>query len=178
MATIPNIPVALPGNKITAAYWNANVRDGVNYLMDVKPLTMLTQGVAQSVPTGVFTGVLFDTEVVDRDGQHDLSVTTDRIVIGKTLGWYKVSGVVAWVGNVTGTRRASVYFNGGQVTGSYCINSSNATFNTVVVPPTLVNAGAVTDYVTLGVFQDSGAALSTAVSGALRCSMVAEWVGR
>lgn len=178
MVAIPNIPVALPGNKITAAYWNATVRDGVGYLMDAKPLAMVTQGTAQSIPTGVFTAVNFDTEVLDRDAQHDLATAVERVTIGKTLGWYKISGVVTWAANSAGTRRAAIYLNGAQVQGSYVISTPGTSLVSTSIPPVLVYGGASGDYVTLGAFQDTGAALSLSVSSGFRSSMTVEWVGR
>lgn len=175
MATVPFLDTVLSGWKITAAGWNAAVRDGVNWFIKDRPMCVLTASASQSIPASTFTAIGMDTEVIDRDGQHEQLANVDRITIGNTPGWYEVSGVVAWNGNVAGSRRAAINLNGVQVTGGYCVVAPTNTFCTVSVSARVYAASA-SDYVNLTGWQDTAGALGTASSGALKSSLSAVWL--
>jgi hypothetical protein len=105
------------------------------------------QSVAQSIPTGVvtFTGITMTTDHVDTDSIHDTVSNTSRFVIGLKLGWWEISGCVAYAavasGAVSETRRAGIVMNGaaGPVTqgGQVILPFTTATngLTSIVVPP-------------------------------------------
>jgi len=102
MATVPNPVTAVPGLKLTSLAWNREVRDAVNFFLQDKPLCQLAQGAAQSIPASTPTPVSFPgvgDEIIDSDAQHETSVNPSRVNIGKTLGLYRLTGVVAFGGN-------------------------------------------------------------------------------
>jgi hypothetical protein len=188
VVTKPSPTDVAVGQKITAAGWNRGVQDAYEFWDLTRPVCYLSQSVGQAIATGTatFTPVTFTNEVIDRDGQHDNAVNTSRIVIGKTLGWYEVSGAVSWAtgtsGGVNDTRRAGVLFNGavgpltegGQISIPY---TTGTALCTVVVPPILVLATAATDYVELGAAHTAGVSQSTLVSGGFRSSFRAVYIG-
>lgn len=176
MATLPTTPTAATvGSKVLASNWNSQVQLSEEFFRVNRPIAALKQTSTQSLTTATFTGITFDTELLDRDGQHSTSVNTDRVIIGTTLGWYKVTGTVAFAGNATGTRRAAIYLNGA-VSNGYAIVTPNATFTSVTVMA-LVQATVSTDYVQLMGWQDSGVALSTAASSGFQSYLTVEWIG-
>ena len=177
MATLPTTPTAATvGSKVTASNWNSQVQLPEEFFRLNRPLCVLKQTVTQSLATATVTPITFDTETLDRDGQHSTATNTDRVLIGNTLGWYRITGSVAYAGNATGDRRAIVLLNGGQNSGYTIIHPSTAGLISVNVVG-YVQATASTDYVTLGGYQSSGGALSTSVSGAFASYLTVEWIG-
>lgn len=179
MAAVPSQVSASVGGKIPAATWNDDVRDAINFFVANRPIAAVVQNTAQAaIATATFADILFDAEVLDRDGQHSIVTNTGRVVIGNTLGWYRCSGYVAWVGGSVTSRRAQVALNGVAQNGSLSIEMAAATgFTAAVLHPFLVQATVSTDYVTLQGMQDSGGAIAPSVSGAYRSYFLVEWIG-
>lgn len=185
MATVPSQATAAVGGKIPAATWNDDVRDAVNFFTANRPLTYLTQAVAQTGwVSAAVNDVTFSTEVLDRDGQHSTASNTHRVVIGNTLGWYRVSGSVVFAANTAITfLRVSLSLNGTVIDGSWAslgvvsgtLSASSTALSTNSV---LVQATAASDWVSLqaAVTAASGT-LGTAVSGGAKCSLTVEWMG-
>lgn len=68
----------------------------------------------QTISTGTWVAVTWDTEDFDTDGYHSTSTNTSRFTIpsGKA-GKYLVSGSISWTGTSSGTfRLISIYKNG------------------------------------------------------------------
>ncbi len=127
------------------------------------PMCHLVQQVAQSgwttsTPTAVTFGS--GSEVIDTDALHDTSTNTSRVVIGKKLGWWEVSGVYCPAGANTATTlvRSMIYKNGNLIAGAFAgiPQSSITAFVAVPTPVILVEATSVTDYVELMGFQTAG----------------------
>lgn len=180
MATIPAPSTAVVGAKISAARYNADVRDSANFFQINSPTFFGFQSTAQTAfAASTWTPVqLNGAETIDRDGQHDTVTNNSRVVIGNTLGYYRVSGVVPWPSNATGTnRRARVYLNGVAINGSQIIVPPASTFVTCVVPPVIVRATASTDYVELIAFHDASTSIAPVVSGDLASCFTVEYIG-
>jgi hypothetical protein len=156
---------------VTAAMMNANVRDAVNFLLNL-PLFTGSQAAAQSIPNGGAgnTALTLDTNVVDTYAGHSTTVNNTRYV-SQAAGYYDVVGVAGFAANATGVRIAAISKNGSQLSPDFR-GPAVATFATripVVLPTVLLNVG---DYVELTVYQTSGGALSTDGS----CTLNARWV--
>ena len=185
MVAVPSQVTVAVASKLPAATWNDDVRDAINFFVSNRPMTYLTQAVAQTGWVSASTNdITFTTEVLDRDGQHSTASNTHRVVIGNTLGWYRVSGVVVFAGNTAATLlRANISLNGTAVNGSYVslgvaaatLSSSATALSTNSV---LVQATTATDWVSLqGLVTAASGTLGTAVSGAVTSSLTVEWVG-
>jgi hypothetical protein len=176
MATLPATVQKSVGSKLSAADWNTFVKANDDFFIYNRPLCVLKQGTVQSLTTSTLTPITFDLETLDRDNQHSTATSTDRVVIGNTLGWYRVTGSVAYTGNAAGDRRAVIYLNG-VATNGYSIShpSSTSLISTMVVG--YVQATSATDYVQLYGWQSSGVALNTVVSGTFQSYLNVEWIG-
>jgi hypothetical protein len=147
------------------------------------PMCHLVQQTAQTGWTSnTLTVVTFGSgsEVVDTDTLHDQSSNTSRIVIGKKLGIWAVSGVYAAASNsATTIIRAALYLNGTVINGSFGgdqVNTSSS-FYTAHTPVILVRATSATDYVELYGFQTAGSGtIGTAINSSMvASSLTAEW---
>jgi len=177
MAVLPTTTSKAVGSKVQALDWNTYVKGNDDFFIYNRPLCIAKQTVSQSLATGTFTPITMDTEVLDRDNQHSTVTNTDRVVIGNTLGWYRVSGTVAYNGGAVGTRIASVYLNGLLTQNTaYTRVVANASFTCVGVTA-IVQATAAGDYVQIVGWQDSGGALSTTVASGIFGSITVEWIG-
>jgi len=195
MATLPTTTSKAVGSKVQALDWNTYVKGNDDFFISNRPICVLKQNVAQTAfASATNTSVIFDTEVVDRDNQHSTVSNLSRINIGNTLGWYRVTGHVAFAGSAAGnTRRVSMFLNptitgettaaGGTVSGGtqyeQTITFSNATTNllTVALVTTYVQATSASDFIILNAWQDTGGTLATGVSGTFRSTFAAEWIG-
>lgn len=178
MATVPVEVTIAAGSTLTAATWNANVRDAINFLLST-PIFEGRQTAAQSLTSGAATAILLDTEDVDTDNGHSTSSNTSRYT-AQTAGRYQVGGGVSWSNNATGRRAAIWAINGVSIAGG----EANMT-TAVVAQPVATPARSrtvflnVSDYVEIWGLQDSGGALNTgsAIAASLQCNMSVRWVG-
>ena len=154
------------------------------YIADLRPRLepALCHLVQQSAQTGwtsnTLTAVTFGSgsEVIDTDSIHDEASNTSRLVIGKRLGWWEVSGVYAAASNsATSIIRAAMYKNGAVINGSFggLQLSSTGSFYTVSTPRLLVEATSDTDHVELYGHQTAG---SGTIGTAINSSMVASTI--
>lgn len=159
----------------TAAYYNSNVRDTGNYLLNV-PGAFLTQSATQSVPNSTWTALAFDQSVFDSYGGHSNATNNTRYT-AIVAGWYIVFGCVSFAGNATGNRGCSVAKNGTRIQGAAGFGPTITVGNspTNPSPPCIVfmNVG---DYVEIDGYQVSGGALATNSSADLDSSMTVVWV--
>ena len=180
MATLPSTPTAATvGSKITASNWNSQVQLPEEFFRVNRPICVVYQTTVQSITANTTTPVLFDSETLDRDvpGQHSTSTNTDRIVIGTTLGWYRVTGTVAYAGLAGGSRRAFIALNGSTLangSGYSIVNNPDATTGISVSTTALVQATNATDYVQLDAY--SSATVNTLVT-TFKSNLTAEWIG-
>jgi hypothetical protein len=139
------------------------------------PLAMLRQTAAQTLTTGTYTAVLFDTEDFDSHNGHSTVSNTSRYT-AVTAGVYEVSGGCAFAANATGRRLARVAANGTVIGGSLSGIPANASVVGYPVRTTLVRL-AVGDYVELQALQESGGNLATFITNSeFQPTMVVRWV--
>jgi hypothetical protein len=178
VATVPAEMTAVAGAVLTAAQWNTNVRDAVNFLTN-PPACEIRQTVAQSIPTGgTTTALLFDVEDFDNDGMHSTASLTSRIT-AQTAGRFQFGGGVIFAVNGTGRRICWWALNGTAVLGSEATTMASSVANATCGPgartkSVFLNVG---DYVELIGYQDSGGALNTAVVNFEMPTVFARWIG-
>jgi hypothetical protein len=160
---VPTPYTAATGNFVTAALWNAQVRDAVSFLTD-PPRFIGYSAVAQSFNSGsTYQTITLDSEILDTEGGHSTSTNTSRYTC-QYAGLYQVNYSVSFGQNGTGNRSARIIVNGTTISNnpgnSIEGQASTGSFS-------WVGAGAchvylnVGDYVELQAWQSSGAALST-----------------
>jgi len=175
--TVPTSATASPGQFITGALWNAQVKATTDFLTGV-PVCSVYASSVQSMPgSNSMTALAFDTEVLDSDGGHSTVTNTSRYT-ATVPGTYLVIGAVSWVSNTTGDRRIQIGLNGSGVVGSA---ASFDPVNAVICAhqtQALVPMNGTTDYVEVMVAQASGTSLSTSAGGAFSPSMRVIWISR
>jgi hypothetical protein len=149
-----------PGSYETAALWNANVYNGLSYLLN-PPLYAGYQSAAQSIANSTLTALSMDSAVVDSYGGHS-NVTNNTRYTAQVGGYYLIIGQVGYAANATGNRLIELHKNGGTTLSlgqgvSPAPGTANNSANQVCAL-LLMAAG---DYVEAYTYQTSGAALST-----------------
>lgn len=176
MATVPSQATMSAGGTLTAAIWNDDVRDAVNFFVSGRPRFQGRQTVAQSIGASVYASITLDVEDTDNDSGHSTSTNTSRYT-AVTAGLYVCCGKVCFTNTSGGgDRRARLTVNGTAVVGSLGNQSSDASIPYAVCTPTMLvflNAG---DYLEVQGFQSTVGALNTAVSGEQQSMLHAHWL--
>lgn len=172
MGTVPT-PfdfAANAGNIPTAAILQAQIGDPLTFMISTKPRVFLRSAAAQSIPTGAFTALTFDTEPYDVNdpvtaaSMHSIITNLSRIT-AQVAGTYQFSGSCSFTGNATGRRGLRWDVNGTTpVAGSQIIQAATTTGNVGIMAASVPISLGIGDYVELKAFQDSGGALATVVS--------------
>jgi hypothetical protein len=117
------------------------------------------RGAAQSLSNATATALTFDNETYDTNAFHDNSTNNTRMTVpaGKA-GKYLVTGVTYFFNNATGQRIVYIYKNGANVIGT--IQQGISASIDCVVQTSFVVDLAVSDYVELFAFQNSGGSLN------------------
>jgi hypothetical protein len=169
-------PTKTSGDGFTAAEFNQNVRDNVEFL-HAPPRCAVSLSANVSVPNNTDTDVLFNVEDYDTDAMHSLSANLDRVV-AKTAGLYLVSAGIEFAANDAGARQVQIKVNNGD---AVAIANTPSDLNNVVVRMSVAAQVLldVNDFVTLRVFQNSGGALNlTAKLGTAPATFLrAVWLG-
>lgn len=160
MATVPSEITWTTGQVVTAAQLNSNLRDAVNFIIS-PPLFVGRQTVTQSIANTTWTVVTWDTEDIDRDNGHSTVTNTSRYT-AQTTGWYEISANVDWAASATGDRAISWTINGANRAGKVQLGATPS-FDTAIHTAGVVFLNA-NDYVEIGVWQNSGGALSTGLT--------------
>ena len=182
MGTVPVLPAWAVNEDITAADLQS-MSDAVTWDFATRPVFYASQAVVQSGwTTATFTAITFTTEVIDRDGQHSTTVNTSRVVIGGTLGFYRVSGCFCAAQNSAATvLRSAIFLNGaGYPGGVSSMVPATGTSNTMAIatPTVIIQATAATDYVeVMGFVTAASGTLGTLSSGGFSSSLCVEWIG-
>lgn len=178
MAVIPVLRTWVAGELVTAAYMNVNIRDAGNFFLG-RPLAILRQTVAQSVPNATYTAVLFDTEDIDRDAGHSTSSNTGRY-IPQTTGYQFLAYTLPWAVNGTGARSARFRMNGADTAataaGRTTIGNGGGAADTANGGSGFLYFNGTTDYVELIAYQNCGSALLTEVDTSVSARLQAIWV--
>jgi hypothetical protein len=158
-----NLAVPVPaqetvGNLITAALWNANVYNGLTYLLN-RPLFTGYQTTAQSVTNTAWTSLNIDTEDLDGYGGHSNTVNPSRYT-PTVPGTYLLIGTVGFASNATGYRCARLCLNGSLIKGTGVqLPATTGIWGATTLGFVVCNG--TTDYLELQGWQSSGAALNT-----------------
>ena len=171
---VPNPSTQAPGNLITGAAWNAQVRDAINFLT-YPPIFLGQSTVTTSVPTNVFTVVTLNTTLVD---SYTAFNSANSSFVAPVTGWYYCSGTVAWPSSGTGIRAAAFYKNGAAYSpGAYgMLPSTNSTWLAQGIQAVQLMYLATGDYVQLMTGQDTGGTISTGNFSYLPTSMQVFWL--
>jgi hypothetical protein len=171
--TVPSPATAGAGFLMVAAFWNAQIRDPVNFLTN--PALCVTRAtVAQSIPTAAWTPLLFDANDKDTDSGHSLVTNTSRYT-SATPGWYEIVGTVAYVTNATGTRGVRLWRNGTTAVQGRAQIVPAINVDTACVQVTGMLYLAVNEYVEIQTWQTSGGPLNTATLADLASYMHVKW---
>lgn len=170
--TVPSQATRNVGDGLTAAYMNSNVRDAINFLL-TPPLARVHQATGQSIANSTWTTVSFDATDWDSDSGHSNSVNNSRYTC-QVPGYYRVEFVVGF--GVNTVPLASIGKNGTRISGSGNAGGANAgapwgTAKTSDEVHMVVN-----DYVEGFVFQNSGGAITTSVTGENVPTMRVQWI--
>lgn len=170
MGTVPTVRTFKdkpdPESILTYAEWNASLYSALSMILN-PPMVHVQQKTAQTIANNSFTGLNFDTEVIDTEGVHSLTVNPSRIT-PKTPGWYMGWFGASWANNVTGRRIVQPRKNGSLLV-------SAGTYGRVEWRPTASGTtqkgfrfwmpfNGTTDYLEAAVWQNSGASLATFVA--------------
>lgn len=170
---VPNPATEAPGNLITGAVWNAQVRDAINFLT-YPPIFLASSTVTTSVTNRVWTPVTLNTTLVDTYTGFNAANSS---YVAPVNGWYFCSGTVAWPSSGVGVRATAFYKNGAAYSpGAFgMLPSTNSGFLAQGVQALQLLYLAVGDYVQLMTSQDSGGTLSTGSFAYLPTSMQIFW---
>lgn len=172
---IPSEMTATVGQILTAAEWNSNVRDGINYLLN-PPLFVGVQSTVQSVASGAWGWLTIDTTTVDTYSGHS-NATNNMRYTAQVAGWYEVTVGVSWASSGTGIRSVGVGVNSTTPIAASIESMYPGTAGYDPVCQTtytvFLNVG---DYVQGLVEQTSGAALSTNQSASGASFLAVRWV--
>ncbi|MFI0894899.1 hypothetical protein [Streptomyces sp. NPDC020983] len=167
--TVPVLASEAPGNYLTGALWNANLKALGDFLMN-PPRCNLYSSVQQSLAHNISATLTFDTEVEDTDGGHSTLTNTDRYTC-QVPGVYLLTGQVNFAAlNTTGLRLAEwrVTTAGGSASvppgGESLLPPSASQTLTIVLPPTYIRL-AVGDYVQILALQTSGSPIAVGGGG-------------
>ena len=162
------------GDGLTAADWNAYVRDNQEAL-HTPPRCLVQHSSNQSIANNTITSLLFDTELADTDSMHSTVSNTSRIV-AKTPGLYAMFASVQFDGNTSGVRTVSIVLNGSDATTLVTQDAENLGTNAIKLSCSTIYQLDVDDYVEVRVRQDSGGALDCETGVGLPNFRVA-WIG-
>jgi len=177
VGTLPAMP-SLPSGHVVTGADQRTIADSVSFLLGAstgaygqRPLAVMRQTVAQSIPNATPTAILLDATDVDRDGGHS---TNTSWYIANTAGWYQASAVVAFISNATGARFAWLQVNGA-TRKAEAAGPPSSGFETAqnVTDTFFLNVG---DYVEAYAYQSSGGALNTFI-GLTTSRMTIAWQG-
>ena len=175
------------GYVVQATDWNVDIAYNVAWLgsnvvgsglaLAGRPSVLAVETSDQSIPNNTITAVTFnDTELYDVQSQHDTTANTSRITCGATanIGLYHFHASGLWASNATGQRYAALRLNG--TTELYRVGtSSNAATAMGWSVSGYYRLTAITDYMEVVVFQNSGGALALSAS-VLSSKFAALWV--
>lgn len=140
-----------------------------------KPSAFLYQATSQSIPSGAYTNLTFDTAAIDNWGGWSSSDTTRYTV--QVAGVYEVGSVSYWPSGTSAQRIMRVLQNGSQVNGGQSeIPGLTGSYAYTLDSPICEVKCAVGDYLQVAVYQASGAAISTNATAPAYSSMFVKFV--
>jgi hypothetical protein len=177
--TVPVIASEAPGNFLTGALWNANIKAMGDWLMGAAgqgpPRFRAHQGTVQSVPDNTWTALTLDVEDFDSDNGHSTTTNSSRYTV-QVAGTYFVVGSVGFAPNATSMRAVRIQVNAVSVPGSFVKTPAAPTGNShglVTSCHVVVDVG---DFIEVQGIQASGAALNTNPGTDVCCSLGVDWI--
>ena len=171
MATIPSQSTVAVGDKVTAALWNDDVRDAVDFLLGVPAARVARTAGTQSIPNTTTTAITYDTEVSDSDGMATLGTNADRLTC-ITPGLYRVTAAQHLAANATGIRYLTINKTGTAIAAHRALTIGAYT---MTLTATCLVQLAAADYITQTLYQNTGGALVTDITLG-GCYLHAEWI--
>lgn len=110
-----------------------------------------------SISNSTWEDLTFNSELWDTDSIHSTVSNTDRLTC-QTAGWYVITGHVTFDSNNTGYRSVGIRWQGTDLIAVHR-EDAVASVDTIMSVATVIKL-AVSQYVTLRVFQNSGGALN------------------
>jgi hypothetical protein len=175
MTAVPTTHTFSAGEVVTDTTLNGNVTNVLNFLL-ARPILRARQTVAQSIGTGgAGTALTFDAEDVDSSGMHSTVTNTSRAT-AVYPGWYLFAGNGSLVQNATGLRTLSWNVNSVAQSGAGSSDGGAGVGIDFRHPAAsslfFLN---VNDFVEMILFQNSGGAVNTEVSGSQQSTMICVW---
>lgn len=161
--TVPVSLTEVPGNYITSAWQNAQVKALTDFLTgsgsNGVPRFKGYASTGQSIASG--TGdvpVTLDTESYDSDNGHSTTTNTSRYTV-QVAGTYLILGTASFATSATGNRKVGINVNGTNANGGVVQGPGMASnsWSACVGLYQALNAG---DYIELVVWQTTGNPLS------------------
>lgn len=172
-----NLPVPSPRtfgvSEIETAGNLNSLRDAVTFALN-PPILSVTQTTVQTLTTGVWTAISMDATVVDSYGMHS-NVTNNTRATAIVVGWYLVSGAVAFAASATGTRGARFAVNGSVVQATAQFGPPTAAGSLAIAAVSKLIFLNVGDYVEIQGVQNSGGNLNTLMATDLDSSLTLDW---
>lgn len=177
--TVPASVSESPGNYLTGALWNAQVKATMDFLMgsgtNGVPRFKGYASTAQSLATGTTDiAITLDTEDYDSDNGHSTSTNTSRYTI-QVAGTYLILGTLAFATNATGNRKVGINVNGANARGGTS-QSPGFAGNSWCACVATEQVLAVGDYVELAAWQTSGGNLSTGAATGFGPVLMCQWI--
>lgn len=132
----------------------------------------LHQSASQNVSSNAWTGLNFQTEILNPSGMHSTSVNSSRITFAGSSGVYAVGAIVNFpAAGSTGDIRAKIVQNDSSDVGPAVFavaQSIPSGLNATLCPSGLVRAASTSDFITVQAYQTvGGGPLSVPASTAL-----------
>lgn len=181
-ATEVKVATAASGDNDTTAASTGFVQQELGNPSTSRPIGRSARTSAQTIGTGSWTAISFDTELTDTDSMIDVSGQPTRVTCS-TPGSYIVKANVSWAANNTGVRgiRVTHKNSAGTTQATYGADLRQSVSNGATVTECTTGHGVVLaagDYVIVEVYQDSGGNLNTSVGSDTHHAVVsAMWVG-
>lgn len=168
---VPVMATRATSDIMTAAIWNAQVRDLGNFVLGV-PQFEGYQTTAQTIPATTNTAVALDTNSIDTYSGHSTTVNNTQY-FAQIAGYYTVRGLVTFSSNPNGQRFASIAANGTTIARTTTSCSAVNGFATGLATGTATVFLNVGDYLQLQATQLAGGPLALAAFSSV---LNLEWV--
>lgn len=149
------------GTTILSTWANTYVRDNVEWLATNAPCCRAYNNANIShSSSGSYQAVTFNSNRFDNAGMHSTISNTSRFTVpASSAGKYLVGSCIEFAGNATGGRAAAIKLNGATYLAQDLIPTAAAGLGTGTCVTTTYSL-AVSDYVEVYGFQNSGGALN------------------
>ena len=121
-------------------------------------ICQVTASAVQSISNTTWTTLNWNQNTYDPNGLHNTVTTNDNIFV-KTPGWYRLTALVNFTANATGSRQIRFLHQGNVIDRSTAVGAGSASADTVLVSNILIYANS-GDNLRVEAYQGSGGALN------------------